>query len=207
MGASTYYKNQLGLLSGHTKKSGTTSRCGVAVKAIVRDFQDTLKEGVVPQDRWLAPQIGKGTWAGSFQVQIAMYDKHEFVGITGLGLGEAWVAIEGSFTIVGMRQGKLQGSLKEQVDAFANFGRAQLEQHADFVVHHKPFGGNPLVLVPPMSIMGLCAPGATVATWSFGAHSDATCEKVRDTMGELLQCWPVLEAGMYKALADWLGST
>ena len=152
-------------------------------------------------------RCGKNTWASAFGVQLARYECYEFIGITTLGVGEAFFVLQGDFAVCGAPLGKLTGSVKDQLEAFAHGGK---EVADNITFCYRAVGGEtcPIIVVPPASIVQICSKSAMVCTWSFGAHIPSQVELTRNTLKQVLDLWPAAaENPMYKSWWSWLNAT
>ena len=211
MQSQSFFKTQVGFMTKHMQqRSSKMQRVSLTVKAAMRDFDSTLSEGVFPEVALSSPEevrCGKNTWASAFGIQLARYECYEFIGITTLGVGEAFFVLQGDFAVCGLPLGKLTGSLKDQLEAFASGGK---EVTDNITFCYRAVGGEtcPIIVVPPASIVQICSKSAMVSTWSFGAHIPSQVELTRKTLEQVLDLWPTaVENPMYKAWWSWLNAT
>lgn len=176
----------------------------MTVRVINKDLSD-VTSGVV-NEKCLEPpaaaaKAGRGSWGRTLANQISMMKAHVHVGVTGFGLGEALLGVEGRVLVGGVRIGKLEGSLKDQIQVVKSADSKTLDEILDFAFEYESAtkkAENQILLVPPGYILTMCSPHYIGVHWSFGMCAEHL-PKVKETLAMLFESWPTVRSGEYEA--------
>ena len=145
MVGSTYYKTQRRYLNEflEANKTHTTQSSNISVKVVLSDIIK-LVEPSLDESRLHIP-VECATkkacpFAGAFHKRFVANQSHVHTAITSYGLGECFIGLEGSFSFVAVRIGKIAGDLREQVVGFKQWNAKEM---VPFARNHQ-YNWNPL---------------------------------------------------------------
>ena len=212
--ASTYYKSQKKYLASYLDQSPNTMQSiNVSVRVMIADIQKVAEGVVHPMYTHAPPGLPKrsanGGWANAFGKHIVMKKDHVFTGCANYCVGDAWLGLEGSMVLIGVKLGNLRGEMPAQLKELKSLSGEALKYICDFSFKFSNTGEckcnvGKLLLVPPGYIYSCWSPECTALHWGWGCHDASSMAICSETLDNLMDAWPVVRNEDYLSWQDVL---
>ena len=151
----------------------------IGVKAVQRELEKAFS--AANESDLVAVMKDVARLGGKELAQSMKYSLHGTRGMDAVSvptncMGEIIIGLTGQMRVCGVKLGKLQGDLKQQLASFSAFTEDDIEEHADFLWHFSPAEqlgmGSVLVLPPDTIYCYLAHEGTTCLRWFFPPKTD-----------------------------------